>query len=332
MKVKTMPSENACNSLTVNLTNRCNTWCRYCFQKSGSSRVDCIKTKDIQKVLEFFEKKQHGGEKYIQLTGGEPFLHPDIFEIIKLALSFSYTLRIQTNGILLNRMTEEQMIILSSDKILIKVSLDGWNVETHERWRAKGSFVKVISGIERLRKYNRNIGIKTVIHDLNFSEIYRMLDMCLDLGARAFSYNQLRPEGRAERLRFGHKSIGEREIIEKLLPYFKKKKYQPLLNGTWIMRYYRRILEGSDVLKNPEGFYIDYDGGIYPNQSCSENERIGSIFGGSFSEEFDFNKLIPEEISISSDVLEIVSKFLGNSLIIKKKGNRKSWNQTSKKK
>jgi len=31
-------------------------------------------------------------------------------------------------------------------------------------------------------------------------------------------------------------------------------------------------------------------------------------------------------------VLEIVSKFLGNSLIIKKKGNRKSWNQTSKKK
>ena len=133
-------------------------------------------------------------------------------------------------------------------------------------------------------------------------------------------------------MRFGHKSIGEREIIEKLLPYFKKKKYQPLLNGTWIMRYYRRILEGSDVLKNPEGFYIDYDGGIYPNQSCSENERIGSIFGGSFSEEFDFNKLIPEEISISSDVLEIVSKFLGNSLIIKKKGNRKSWNQTSKKK
>lgn len=332
MKVKTMPDENACNSFTINLTNRCNTWCRYCFQKSGSSGVDCIKTKDIQRILEFFKGKQNGGEKYLQLTGGEPFLHPDIFEIIKLALFFGYTLRIQTNGILLNRMTEEQMIILSSDKILIKISLDGWNVKTHERWRAKGSFVKVISGIRRLRKYNRNIGIKIVVHDLNFPEIYRMLDMCLDLGARAFSYNQLRFEGRAKCLGFGHKSIKEREIVEKLLPYFKEKKYQPLLNGTWIMRYYRRILEGSNVLRNPEGFYIDYDGGIYPNQSCSESERIGSIFRGSFSEEFNFNKLIPEEIPVPSDVLEMVSKFLRSSLIIKKKGDRKSWNQKSKKK
>lgn len=310
MKVKTMPYENACNSLTVNLTNRCNTWCRYCFQKSGSSGADCIKTKDIQRILEFFKGKQNGGEKYFQLTGGEPFLHPDIFEIIKLALSFGYTLRIQTNGILLNRMTEEQIVILSSDKILVKVSLDGWNTETHERWRAKGSFNKVVSGIRRLRKYNRNIGIKTVVHDLNFPEICRMLDMCLDLGVRAFSYNQLRFEGRAGPLRLGgYKPIEEREIVEKLLPYFRKRKYQPLLNGTWIMRYYGRLLEGSSVLRDPEGFYIDYDGGIYPNQKCLESERIGSIFGESLSEEFDFNKLTPEEIPISSDVLETVSRF-----------------------
>lgn len=310
MKIKTMPNENTCNSLTVNLTNRCNTWCRYCFQKSGSSGiVDCIRVKDIQRILGFFEKRQNGGEKYLQFTGGEPFLHPDIFEIIKLALLFGYILRIQTNGILISSMTEEQMIILSSDKILIKVSLDGWNAKTHEEWRAKGSFIKVISGIRRLRKYNRNIGIKTVVHDLNFPKIYRMLDMCLGLGARAFSYNQLRLEGRAEHLSFGHKPIEEREIVEKLLPYFRNKKYQPLLNGTWIMRYYRRMLEGSSVLRNPEGFYIDYDGGIYPNQRCLESERIGSIFGGSLSEEFVFDKLTPEEISVPSDILEMVSRF-----------------------
>lgn len=309
MKVKMIPNENACNSLTVNLTNKCNTWCRYCFQKSGPSGTDCIKAKDIQRILEFFRERQDGGEKYLQITGGEPFLHPDIFEIIKLALLFGYTIRIQTNGILLNRMTEEQMVILSSDQILVKVSLDGWNAETHERWRARGSFNKVVSGIKRLRKYNRNIGIKTVVHDLNFPEICRMLDMCLDLGARAFSYNQLRFEGRAEPLRSGHKPIEEREIVEKLLPYFGKRRYQPLLNGTWIMRYYRRLLEGSSVLRNPEGFYIDYGGGIYPNQRCLESERIGSIFGGSLSEEFDFDKLTPEEISVSSDVLEMVSGF-----------------------
>lgn len=304
MKIKAMPDEHTLNSLTINLINRCNTWCRYCFQNSGPFGKDYIKIRDIQRVLSFFATKQNEGERYLQLTGGEIFLHPDLFEIIQLGLSCGYTLRLQTNGLLLREIAEEKMKILSSKKVLIKVSLDGWDAETHERWRAKGSFDKVISGIKRLRKYNSNIGIKMVVHDRNFFQIHRMLDICLDLGARGFSFNFLRFEGRAEFFKDKYRFIKEEEVVKKLLPYFKKKRYQPLLNGTWIMRYYRRLLGGINTIPEVKSFYINFDGWIYPNQKCIRKEVIGSIFGEFLEKEFDFNKLTIAEVTVSEGVLE----------------------------
>jgi MoaA/NifB/PqqE/SkfB family radical SAM enzyme len=255
-------------------------------------------------VLEFFSKKQQKGERYLQLTGGEIFLHPDIFEIIQLGLSFGYTLRLQTNGFLFNKMGDEKLRILSSKKVMIKISLDGWNQETHEFYRAKGSFNKVIAGIKIIRRHNQNIGIKTVVHTLNFPEIYRMLDMCLYLGARGFSYNILRPEGRGINIK---NPIKEINIVKKLVPYFNQRKYQGLLNGTNILKYY---LNESNVTKISKGFYINFDGSIYPTQECIQEEKIGSIFGQDLSKEFNPNQFPNLKLVIPSEVFWYIKQNL----------------------
>ncbi|HUT86348.1 MAG TPA: radical SAM protein, partial [Elusimicrobiales bacterium] len=99
--MKKLYAENWLNSLCINLTNRCNTYCKYCFQESIPDKNDYIVLKDIKKVLDFFEKKGAGkiGNKYLQLTGGEVTLHKDFFEIMELGLSYGYYMRIQTNAI-----------------------------------------------------------------------------------------------------------------------------------------------------------------------------------------------------------------------------------------
>lgn len=304
MSMKSLPDERFFGSLTVNLTNKCNTFCRYCFQDAKLSEEDRISLKDIKQILAFFAGKQRGEELYLQLTGGEIFLRPDIFEIIELALSYGYTLRLQTNGLLFDKMGKDKLKLLSSNKIIIKVSLDGWNRETHELYRAKGSFDKVISGIKIIRNYNDNICLKTVIHALNFPRIHRMLDVCLFLGARGFSYNILRPEGRGVDIQ---NKIKEIDVIKKLIPYFNQKKYRFLLNGNNILRYY---LKESMITPISKGFYIDFDGKIYPRQECIKEEKIGSIFGKDFSKEFDIKQFPDFKFIIPSDVFNFIRQNL----------------------
>lgn len=284
------------NSLTINLTNRCNTNCRYCFQGSRRFGKDYIARDDVQRVLEFFSERQIEDERTLLLTGGEIFLHPEIFEIIQLGLSFGYILRLQTNGLLFTEMDSERLRLLSSDSILIKISLDGWNEATHELYRAKGSFSRVVAGIKNIRRWNKNVGIKTVIHKLNLPELYRILDLCLDLGVRSFSYNILRSEGKAKKLKL--KRFSELDVIKKLLPYFQRSEYVHLLNGTTILLC---CLSKSNVINLGKNFYIDFNGSIYPDQACRKEEKIGSIFEDDLSRQFNVallnNKLkvVPEE-------------------------------------
>jgi len=305
LKIKPLPVEKFFTSLTINLTNKCNTYCKYCFRDSKKSAKDEIELKDIKRILFFFQKKQANViELYLQLTGGEIFLYPNIFEIIKLALSLGYTLRLQTNGLLFNKMNHRQLEIFSSKKIIIKISLDGWNSKIHELYRAKGSFDKVVSGIKIIRKYNKNIAIKTVVQKLNFPQIYKMLDICLDLGARGFSYNILRPEGRGIRIK---EPIKEIDVIKKLIPYFNQKKYKFLLNGTNILVYYSMQEPTAKISK---GFYINFDGNIYPTQECNTKQKIGSIFSRNLLKEFDTTKFPNICFNAPVDAFEYVKKNL----------------------
>lgn len=306
-----LPRENCFNSLCINLTNKCNTWCKYCFQNSSNRETDYIRAKDIKRVLEFFVRYQRDGKKYLQLTGGEIFIHPDIFEIIQIALSFGYILRLQTNGLLFEQMSKKELKSLSSPRIIIKVSLDGWDPTTHEYYRAKGSFEKVINGIRQIREWNQNLGIKTCVHKLNLPEFWRMLDLCLELRVRIFSYNLLRKEGRAEDLEF--EPINELDVAQKLLPYFNQRKYHYLLNGNNILKYY---LAKSNIIPIQKTFYINYDGGIFPTQDCREEERIGSIFEKDLATQFNPKLLFDKFLVIPEDLYMYIKQnlFLGKEV------------------
>lgn len=311
MQLETPSRGDVYNSITINVTNRCNTYCKYCFQDAQNIEQDLISLTDIRRILSYFRDKR--GKKdhcSLQLTGGEIFLRSDIFDIIKSGLEYGFGLRLQTNGMLINRIPEERLRILSSDQITIKVSLDGWKPEIHEEWRAKGSFKKVVKGIKKLREYSRNIGIKTVIHSKNFPQIQKMLEICNKLGARSFTYNILRSEGRARQYEF--EEISEEEVIDKLLFYLRKERFQHLINGTEILRYHLGIPEGSNVLLENKPFYVDYNGGIYPNQTCDESERIGSVFYTPLKKQFDENKLVTEKKEVSGKTMDQIRAFFQN--------------------
>jgi MoaA/NifB/PqqE/SkfB family radical SAM enzyme len=119
----------------------------------------------------------------ILLTGGEPFLRPDIFEIIRYISDKGIATHLCTNGTLLDESAVDRL--KGTGINTISVSLDSYLPRVHNYIRGKDVFEEVIAGIKRLRKRmpEVKIGINCLISRLNFRGIDRMVDLAGDLGA-----------------------------------------------------------------------------------------------------------------------------------------------------
>lgn len=270
---------NPFNYIAINLTNRCNTFCKYCFQNSVAKDKDYLDYQFVTKMLDYTRDKADG-KRILHLTGGEPTLNPDFFGILEYAIKHQYVVRIQSNGLSWLDYPEEKMRLLKEPKVSIKISLDGWNKETHEYLRAPNSFEPVVSSIRRIKEYCSVVGIKTCVHTKNISCLENMLFLADDLKLQGFSYNMIREEGAA--LSYLDKcdlNIEEIEVAKRLIPYFNQKKYQYLMNGNNLLLFYYT----SGDIKYQKHFYIDYDGSVFPHQSCLQNERMGNVIIDGFS-------------------------------------------------
>lgn len=140
----------------------CNLKCTHCF-------ISCSPTNDThgmilkERVFEMLEKAKEKGVREYYFTGGEPFLHPDLFELIEATLSQG-PLTILTNGILISENKARRLaeIARNSEYSLdLRISLDGMTAEENDEIRGKGTFNKIISSVDRLYK-NRITPIITV--------------------------------------------------------------------------------------------------------------------------------------------------------------------------
>jgi 7,8-dihydro-6-hydroxymethylpterin dimethyltransferase len=89
--------QHTCNGL-IEITNACDLGCPTCYAHSGKGENLPIGT--IDKMLDFFVDSEHGQAEILQISGGEPTLHPQILDIIELARkkSIKYIL-LNTNGL-----------------------------------------------------------------------------------------------------------------------------------------------------------------------------------------------------------------------------------------
>jgi putative peptide-modifying radical SAM enzyme len=137
------------------LTEICNLKCRYCYGKSWEENPDCLKGKfefdfsepehskiNLKKLKGFLEKDEN---PVLIFYGGEPLLR--ISQIKKIMDSIDVPFRIQTNGILLDKL--EPKYLNRIGKML--VSIDG-NKERTDMNRGAGTFDKVIKNISLIKK------------------------------------------------------------------------------------------------------------------------------------------------------------------------------------
>lgn len=129
----------------------CNIACRHCFISCGPK----VRTHDmlsIEQVQQSLDAAGANGLREVWFTGGEPFLHPEILDLIDRALAVA-PLGILTNGMLIDDAMADaiaERFHASPYSLEIRVSLDGCSREQNDRIRGRGVFDKATAGLRRL--------------------------------------------------------------------------------------------------------------------------------------------------------------------------------------
>jgi pyruvate-formate lyase-activating enzyme len=156
-------SLNALETLWFNTGTLCNIACEGCYIESSprNDRLTYLTRADVQTLL-FEAKRDHGELKEIGFTGGEPFMNPDFIEILSDALEARYRVLVLTNAMKPMSHHREALLDLHvrfREKLAIRVSLDHYTAEGHEKIRGAKSWEPAMDGIRWLALEGFNLAI-----------------------------------------------------------------------------------------------------------------------------------------------------------------------------
>ena len=116
------------------------------------------------------------------LTGGEPFILHDIFQMISYGLERMHV-TVLSNGILLKGKRLQRLETLPQrERLTVQISLDGSNAETHDFYRGAGSWQKAIDAIKRLKAGGLHVRLGTTQTPENSSDLSAMCQLHRSLG------------------------------------------------------------------------------------------------------------------------------------------------------
>lgn len=244
-------SKNELRLVAWEMTRSCNLNCVHC--RAAAERGPYPGELDTGKCLEILEQIAEVGRPIVILTGGEPLLREDVFELAQHGTRLGLRMVMATNGTLVTPEIAERM--KSSGIKRVSVSIDGANAEEHDQFRkVLGAFDASIESIEWLKKAGIEFQINTTVTRHNVHQIRDILDLAVKLGAVAHHIFLLVPTGRAKEM--VNQEIDALEY-EKLLRWFYEMRDQvPLhLKATCAPHYYRILRQEAHA----KGEKVNFD-------------------------------------------------------------------------
>ncbi len=219
------------------LTRSCNLACSHCRASSKFGPYNNELT--TEECFKLIDDIASFARPVIIMTGGEPLLRKDIFEIAEYGHKKGLIMVMAPNGTLLS--DENIKKIIASGIKRISVSLDGPDAASHDDLRqVKGAFDKAVAGIDRARKAGLEFQINTTVTKRNIGLLPNILDLVRRLGARAHHIFLLVPTGRAKEMTAEELSAEEYEEALKLLA--REKKDSPLEIKITCAPHFNRVL------------------------------------------------------------------------------------------
>lgn len=276
----------------------CNFFCKHCGSSAGRKYFrDELKTTQIKHALKTIA--EDFDPKYIMLaiTGGEPLVRKDLFEVMAYAHNFGFPWGMVTNGYLVNREIVQKM--KHSGMSTITVSIDGIG-SIHDVFRGRmGAYDKAINAVYLLAEadFLENLQITTTIHKGNLHQLEDMFEIFSKLPIHSWRVFNVDPIGRAE---LNDSLLLDKNELKLLLDFIKNKRGRSKIDITFGCAGFLGLDYEKEVRVNY--FYCNtgintasilYNGDIYvcPNvprvkkliQGNVKNSRFSDVWNNKFS-------------------------------------------------
>lgn len=184
--------------LFLELTLRCNAGCYHCGSNCTAGSPDGLPREMYLKVLREVKEAMDISWVQICVTGGEPLLRADFFELMAEVKRLGYHWGMTTNGTLIDKRVAEKLA--GTGMSTVAVSIDGIE-QTHNRLRGQANgYAKSMAGIQHMidTKAFKHIQVTTVVNHENIGELDQMLRDFEDLDIDSWRIIGLEPIGRAK--------------------------------------------------------------------------------------------------------------------------------------
>lgn len=180
-------------SVFLNLTNSCNLRCVYCSAASGVPDPMDLAPDELRRVIdELIALKV----LKVIVTGGEPFVRTDVFDLLERLLGGGLCLSLITNGTLIRGETAQRLAELGLWNV--SVSLDGTLPEVNDRTRGEGSLGRALEGIGQLMDHGVTPFILVTVTASNVAHVADLVDHLTDLGVKGAAFNLMASQGRGD--------------------------------------------------------------------------------------------------------------------------------------
>ncbi len=176
-------------------TRNCNLACVHC--RAAATQGPYAGELDTERAFNLLDQIAEVAKPIIILTGGEPLLRDDIFDIAKHGHALGLKMVMAPNGTLITAAVAQKMA--ASGIRRISASIDGATKAFHDRFRGvDGAFDAAIQGIEHVKRAGIEFQINTTVTQANLDQIPRILELAEQLGAAAHHIFLLVPTGRGK--------------------------------------------------------------------------------------------------------------------------------------
>ncbi|MGI6655863.1 MAG: radical SAM protein [Desulfobulbus sp.] len=290
------------------ITRRCNLRCVHC-RSSSQLETDGHPDPPLPEAKRILEEIRGYADPVMVLSGGEPLLRPDVFEIAAHGTELGLRMCLATNGSLVTEAICRE--IKASGIKMVSLSLDGSTPEVHDDFRNQpGAFAGVMQAARLFNEHGISFLVNSSFTRRNRDEIGKVYPLVKSLGATAWYMFMIVPTGRGEEIMSELIPPDEYEAILNWHYDMEKDEQDLLVRPTCAPQYYRVVLQRSKAegdrfrrrsLKFSTGgskgclagqliCLIDVDGNILP---CSYFPlSAGNLHDSSFQEIWEQSPLL----------------------------------------
>ena len=184
--------------LFLEVTSRCNARCEHCGSRcDANEQGEEISAELLKKTLKEISECYNPRKVFLNVTGGEPLVRKDLFDILEYAVGLGFSWGMTSNGMLIN---ETMLKKIEKAKMeTVSISIDGLE-KTHEEFRkVPNSFQKILKGIDMMiaSPVIKVVQVTTVANKKNIHELEELYQILLDHGVKYWRVVNCDPIGRA---------------------------------------------------------------------------------------------------------------------------------------